>query len=760
MKASSLYCILIVVGLMALVDADKVIKQRHLQTAFKEASQLNDQQEYLLAAQAFREVQTEASCLTDYDLLLRSITAEGECYYMLDMMPQISEKLEQAKEVYTKHVSSVDKLTRWQWEEAIAKLEGSYNYCLTSYNSDAYQKAIESYSSCLVLIDSMQASPSIDDEEMRVTIFRELTGLHYKQKEYTSALREMEKVYQHYLNLGYPDQPMTSDDTYFTHRYIDAVLSYALIRARLNQFEEAEEALSNLPPQSLQTPAALRTKGKIAMLHYYFDGTDLRQDAKNYYDRYITLQKSILRNQLSQMSETQREQYWLGMHDFLFDCYRLEDYATDMLYDLALYCKGYLIEHQLQKAKIYTWKDVQKHLDNQSCAIEFVIYNGANETKQLGALVVTKDSKQPSFIHIANVDSLRNYPLNRLTTLAQAVTSTNSTNKNFIYDNTELAKRIWTEPLLKATKGAKKLYFAPDGLLNQLAIEYMMPDTGISCRRLTSTKGLASLQNTSHSDQLLLMGDIDYKSQQLSSRSNNDELAFTFFIPYASGLRPLSSTKSEIEAIADTKETNEAKVISGQEATDEAFCINAPLFPYIHIATHGLFVARLEDATDLKPLLCDNCMSQSGLAFAGAQYSLRDPKHNASLWDGMLSAKEIANLPLDNVELIVLSACQTGNGYITADGVYGVQRALKQAGVGAMIVSLWDVNDEATSILMTNFYRNLKETEDIHDAFYSARKQLMEEVQTVFNAGSMSTKKTNKYAAPQYADAFILIDVI
>jgi len=86
---------------------------------------------------------------------------------------------------------------------------------------------------------------------------------------------------------------------------------------------------------------------------------------------------------------------------------------------------------------------------------------------------------------------------------------------------------------------------------------------------------------------------------------------------------------------------------------------------------------------------------------------------------------------LRDAELVVLSACETGKGEITGEGVFGLQRAFKQAGAETIVMSLWPVNDMATQKLMTEFYRNwitlrLEKREAFRQAQNSVREEFEE----------------------------------
>ena len=120
---------------------------------------------------------------------------------------------------------------------------------------------------------------------------------------------------------------------------------------------------------------------------------------------------------------------------------------------------------------------------------------------------------------------------------------------------------------------------------------------------------------------------------------------------------------------------------------------------------------------------------------------------------------------MSNVDLAVISACQTGLGYVTADGVYGIQRGLRNAGVGCMLVSLWNVSDNATAILMTNFHKNLSSGMTVRDAFDAARESLCNvssDASKSFDATRLvqTVSPAETYSEPQYRNAFILIDAL
>ncbi|WP_051502891.1 CHAT domain-containing protein [[Scytonema hofmanni] UTEX B 1581] len=162
---------------------------------------------------------------------------------------------------------------------------------------------------------------------------------------------------------------------------------------------------------------------------------------------------------------------------------------------------------------------------------------------------------------------------------------------------------------------------------------------------------------------------------------------------------------AEAEAIKVAK-LLKTKAMTGKVATKASIVQQMNKARIIHLATHGLL-------DDFK-----------GLGVPGA--IALAPDNTGQINDGLLTADEILNLNL-NAVLVVLSACDTGEGRITGDGVVGLSRSLISAGASSVIVSLWAVSDDSTEFLMTRFYENLGQNPDqaiaLRNAMLTTKKQ-------------------------------------
>jgi CHAT domain-containing protein/tetratricopeptide (TPR) repeat protein len=182
-------------------------------------------------------------------------------------------------------------------------------------------------------------------------------------------------------------------------------------------------------------------------------------------------------------------------------------------------------------------------------------------------------------------------------------------------------------------------------------------------------------------------------------------------------LLPLPAAEQEARTIAQLLNT---KPMIGAAANKTAVLNQMPQARFIHLATHGLLTLNNGDAPGAIVLA---------------------PNHPNQVNDGLLTPAEILKMTL-KAELVVLSACETAKGNVTSDGIVGLSRSLVAAGVPSVVVSLWNVNDESTSLLMGEFYRNLQNGSDRARALRQAM---------------LTTMRNPRFAAPYDWAAFTLI---
>jgi CHAT domain-containing protein len=150
----------------------------------------------------------------------------------------------------------------------------------------------------------------------------------------------------------------------------------------------------------------------------------------------------------------------------------------------------------------------------------------------------------------------------------------------------------------------------------------------------------------------------------------------------------------------------------------------------LHLATHGFYTPTkdfdgLDELTESEANASENPLLKTGLLLTGAGDLLNKTKYNYNMESGILTAYEAMSLNLDQTDLVVLSACETGLGEISnGEGVYGLQRAFLVAGAKVLIMSMFKVDDEATQKLILNFYRKWQTTNNMRQSFIDAKKEL------------------------------------
>lgn len=321
----------------------------------------------------------------------------------------------------------------------------------------------------------------------------------------------------------------------------------------------------------------------------------------------------------------------------------------------------------------------------------------------------------------------------------------------------ELRKRLWS-PLAAAVGDAKLVLVSPDGALGKFPFaalpgtapdRYLIDDVAVVM--LPVPQLLPALVTASPAKdlptELLVLGGVDYdrrgaaptaapRGTVLRPWERREQQVVERSILGGGRWQPLPGTDSELSFIRDLYydatglERGSSRIVPlrGAEATEEAFRRYAPKSYLLHVATHGFFAGEdkssaLEGATagSQSDAVALNDVQRaagayspgllSGLVFAGANDPPPIPDDPAALAvmpdDGYLTADEIALMPLDGAELVVLSACESGLGKTAGgEGMLGIQRAFQLAGARSTISTLWTINDEATRRIMEEFYRN------------------------------------------------------
>lgn len=632
---------------------------------------------------------------------------------------------------------------------SLLKLYGNYHYENGALDPASFAEAEGFYNRA----DSiMGANPNTAfSGDMRTLILRERAQLFYRLARYEEALADLrradERMEYMYQNVG-------------DGRWLLEKMSLAITLARTEAFSEAisiaETELANALDKTGEAYAkAQRMYAKILML------ADVRREgASKAYRKYFQAQKKYASDHFARMTARQREQYWLSLRPFMADCYRLEDADAGLLYDVTLFSKGLLLqlsrisgEGPASKKALrtlgYTWKDIRRKLQPGQAAVEFVEYEKEGE-QRMGALVL-KSEGEPIFIALTS-------PSDILDVAGEALRSTSLRGKKRLYTDSELQSMVWTPALLEALKGSDRVYFAPDGYMHRMAIEYMPQVSDKELFRLTSTRRLMEPHAVASDMSMLLCGGIDYDRSDDPVRSGaNDPVAFSNY--RGTIFRPLAAQYDESAIILAARNNPADTLLTGSGASERRFRELAARYPSIMVSTHGDFRAKsLPVPNDLKPVESDDVLSQNIIAFAGTNGNLRrDDFPSDTDYDGILSARELGALDLSGCRLFTMSACQTALGHITSEGVFGLQRGLKNAGVGAMLLSLWSVHSGATSRLMQNFYTLLGQGMPMHRAFTEARRSLVE---SRHDAGDPADAWQRDFSSPQFTDPFILIDAL
>ena len=356
-----------------------------------------------------------------------------------------------------------------------------------------------------------------------------------------------------------------------------------------------------------------------------------------------------------------------------------------------------------KKSLSTSWEDVRNSLDENDIAIEFTYVKSDYHDYYINsygklvdddmikegyyACLVKKNMQLPEVIFIADKDSI--------------------TNTADVYTNVSMTRRIMN-PLKEYISDEKNIYFSPIGIFNQLAIESLMLEEDstktlsnkYNMYRVSSTRELVNKNLYIKGRDAIVYGGLLYNTSIESMeedakkypKMNKDrDIAITNIDDIRAnikGIKYLEGTKKEAEYITHTIESANDSLLSvhpyiGAEGTEASFkALNEKRKRIIHIATHGFYyseedIKNAQITEENKLSSEDKALLRSGLFFAGAKNKIVGNEIPDGVDDGILLAQEIANTDLSGLDIVVLSACQTAQGYVSSEGVFGLQRGFK-----------------------------------------------------------------------------------
>ena len=408
--------------------------------------------------------------------------------------------------------------------------------------------------------------------------------------------------------------------------------------------------------------------------------------------------------------------------------------------------KGY---ESLDPSKV-TWEEVRASLDSGEVAIEILNCPETPlnpDTEHYYACIVEKNSVRPEVAPLFNASTLDKL----LETDKGGKQHVNSlyqgNNRDRLYD-------LIFKPLSPALKDKNKVYLSLSGRLHQVSMPALTIDEPYEIELVTSTRTLVGgfIEKADRTENVVMMGDLEYddgtRKELTASLEKADNESSSQRDKEKKQYQNLPGTKKELKHIAQllSKEEISGKIISGKDGTEAKFRdMGGVPADVIHLATHGFYyppansVVMMDRLFGVENYLSDieNPMLRSGLLF-----SKPNEKAPSLEQDGIMTANEISAMDFSGVDLVVLSACQSGLGDVMgSEGVFGLQRAFKMAGVEKLIVSLWKVPDEATAELMAKFYDHYLAGDDANKALRKAQ---------------MAVRK--KYVEPFYWAGFCVVN--
>ena len=380
---------------------------------------------------------------------------------------------------------------------------------------------------------------------------------------------------------------------------------------------------------------------------------------------------------------------------------------------------------------IYTYKSICRKLSSRASLVEYCVYMDMKGKDRYAAFVVNPEDEKPLVYDLCSVDEMASL----IAKDEKSITA--------LYSSSQLYGKVF-EPFASQIMH-DTLVVCPAGdldLVNFSAICYgkkRLKDEYYIMRGYSGHSFFQAFRRGGTRATAALFGGIAYAEDQ---RDVAEAVAADLKIDKAKtrmdrqSLEYLYYTGKEVQEARQQLESHgfDNTVYSGMNASENVFKSLSEKSPaLLHVATHGFFLSY-DEALSKHPyfrkidIYKESKLLRTGLLMADSKYAWKGMKSMSNANDGILTAYEISQMDLSNTRLVVLSACQTANGFVdNIEGVQGLQYAFREAGAGAMLLNLWNVDDEISYEFMKVFYGVFVQHKDFVQAYHVALDKIARE---------------------------------
>ena len=564
--------------------------------------------------------------------------------------------------------------------------------------------------------------------------------------------------------------PGDENDTVFQIMYYDLAGRLDISRRRVDKAITAFKKSSALRKDYYGRNSFEYVEGLLLTAESYTNFSKPNK-AVHYHNQALAALSETIKEKFRQLDEAGRDRFWEsvlpyfeGTMDAVFfsaQNRRQSRKVTRSAYDAILLSKSALLSASVLNEKYdYTRaSEIAAVMNDEDVCVEFFRTHHGN----YGALVLKK-TEEPLIIRLDSEVPFagRSVKLDDVLPYSPPL----EVSDDFMYLHKAVGSAIWPDRLTRhfPRKGIGRVYYSTAGKLDLYPVDCLPSVTNdkgkdpfvgqiYDLSRLSSTREIVShSQKDSLFSRVFLLGGVNYLADSSVVRSANTIVQNALENPqgyvrcrdkaYESQLLGGSVTRDSIYAPlpgslleichVDSLLSGQTDILTGSYATKGAFEKIVSKSSLLVLSTHGY--------TDVGHASGDALQKEDPLERCGILLAGTDSSEDSQ--SRFLSARQIANMDMSHVQLAVLASCNSMGSTLQKDGVYGLMRAFKLAGVKSVLATMWPIGDEVTTLFLQSFFSSIiEEGKDIPAAFYESREKIR-----------------SKYVKEYYWSPFVLID--